>query len=59
MIGSDKGVLRLYDGKTNAEGVYKRAKTQLMGFRDPILHVAVTRDGCWILGKPQTLNYKP
>ncbi|KAL8424356.1 hypothetical protein Efla_000813 [Eimeria flavescens] len=49
VIGSDKGALRLYDGKTNAENSFKRAKTQLAGFRDPILHVAVTRDGAWIL----------
>ncbi|KAL8270653.1 hypothetical protein Esti_005399 [Eimeria stiedai] len=49
VLGSDKGVLRLYDGKTNAEQSFKRAKTQLAGFRDPVLHVAVTRDGAWIL----------
>ncbi|KAL8451109.1 hypothetical protein Emed_002147 [Eimeria media] len=49
VLGSDKGVLRLYDGKTNAEQTFKRAKTQLAGFRDPVLHVAVTRDGAWIL----------
>lgn len=57
VLGSEKGILRLYDGKTNAEGSFKRAKTQLTAFRDPILHVAVSRDGGWILGT-QTLNPK-
>ncbi|XP_026192463.1 VID27-like protein, partial [Cyclospora cayetanensis] len=49
VLGSGKGVLRLYDGKTNSEGSFKRAKTQLNAFGDPILHIAVTKDGAWIL----------
>ncbi|CDJ58522.1 hypothetical protein EMWEY_00051550, partial [Eimeria maxima] len=49
VLGSGKGVLRLYDGKGKNDNNYKRAKTQLNAYRDPIKHVAVTKDGSWIL----------
>lgn len=46
-------MLRLYDGKYSRPGVLKRAKTQLFGFGDPFLHVAVSTDGEWVLSKWQ------
>eukprot|EP00920_Eleutheroschizon_duboscqi_P028069 GHVT01068559.1.p1 GENE.GHVT01068559.1~~GHVT01068559.1.p1 ORF type:complete len:629 (+),score=121.16 GHVT01068559.1:104-1990(+) len=53
LLGNKFGQLRLYDGEANKEGKMKRAKTQLSGLGDPLLHVAVTKDGSWILGTCQ------
>eukprot|EP01070_Trichotokara_eunicae_P004748 Trichotokara_eunicae@DN4145_c0_g1_i2.p1 len=44
------GDLRLYDGKPNSEGRFKKAKTQLATVREPITAVDCTGDGSWILG---------
>eukprot|EP00922_Rhytidocystis_sp_ex-Travisia-forbesii_P026366 GHVS01038610.1.p1 GENE.GHVS01038610.1~~GHVS01038610.1.p1 ORF type:complete len:650 (-),score=139.82 GHVS01038610.1:142-2091(-) len=50
LLGSKMGDLRLYDGELNKEGKLKRAKTHLPGLGDPLLHVAVTKEGTWVLG---------
>lgn len=48
-LASSKSVLRLYDGKYSRPGYLKKAKTQLFGFGDPFVDVAVSRDGDWVL----------
>eukprot|EP00922_Rhytidocystis_sp_ex-Travisia-forbesii_P067229 GHVS01099989.1.p1 GENE.GHVS01099989.1~~GHVS01099989.1.p1 ORF type:complete len:445 (+),score=74.89 GHVS01099989.1:1140-2474(+) len=50
LMGSKLGDMRLYDGEANKDGKFKRAKTHLPGLGDALLHVAVTKDGSWILG---------
>eukprot|EP00922_Rhytidocystis_sp_ex-Travisia-forbesii_P003454 GHVS01005030.1.p1 GENE.GHVS01005030.1~~GHVS01005030.1.p1 ORF type:complete len:657 (+),score=147.64 GHVS01005030.1:365-2335(+) len=50
LLGSKLGDMRLYDGEANKDGKFKRAKTHLAGLGEPLLHVAVTKDGSWILG---------
>ena len=49
-VGSKSGQIRLFDGTApNRDGDMKRAKSLLPGLGDPILHVAVSLHGDWLL----------
>lgn len=49
VVTNKTGQFRLFDGESNKDGDFKRAKTLLAGLGDPITHVEITNDGEWIL----------